>query len=230
MSNYYTQEQVNSIGVTIGNKIRMQGDELIQYVQEELGKLEPSEGGGTGIDGQSAYEIAVSAGFEGTQEDWLASLKGEKGNTGTKGAKGDTGEDGKSAYQVAVDQGFVGTESEWLASLKGEKGDAGTGGGSGVAMSLDDGREIKTKLFEGFLGTGNFAQFVTPTDITAERVIGMQTLININGLLREALHSDGNYQTTISGGNIYVQPMASMNGYSSAPVTVLITYLADEVL
>lgn len=31
----------------------------------------------------SAYGIAVKNGFEGTEEEWLASLKGEKGDTGT---------------------------------------------------------------------------------------------------------------------------------------------------
>lgn len=33
-------------------------------------------------DGQSAYEIAVEQGFEGTIEEWLVSLKGEKGEKG----------------------------------------------------------------------------------------------------------------------------------------------------
>lgn len=33
----------------------------------------------------SAYAIAVKNGFEGTEEEWLASLKGEKGDKGDKG-------------------------------------------------------------------------------------------------------------------------------------------------
>lgn len=33
-------------------------------------------GGGTGNDGLSAYEIALKHGFEGTEEEWLASLQG----------------------------------------------------------------------------------------------------------------------------------------------------------
>ena len=32
-------------------------------------------------DGKSAYEIAVKNGFDGTEAEWVASLKGEKGNT-----------------------------------------------------------------------------------------------------------------------------------------------------
>lgn len=35
------------------------------------------------IPGYSAYEIAVKHGFKGTEEEWLKSLKGEKGDTGT---------------------------------------------------------------------------------------------------------------------------------------------------
>lgn len=42
-------------------------------------------GGGSGKDGDSAYEIAVKNGFEGTEEQWLDSLKGEPGKTPVKG-------------------------------------------------------------------------------------------------------------------------------------------------
>lgn len=34
------------------------------------------------IDGYSAYELAVKHGFKGTEEEWLASIKGEKGDKG----------------------------------------------------------------------------------------------------------------------------------------------------
>ena len=57
--------------------------------------------------GESAYEAAVRHGYQGTEEEWLASMQGE------------------SAYQIACDEGFIGTPEEWLASLKGEQGDAG---------------------------------------------------------------------------------------------------------
>lgn len=45
-----------------------------------------------GIDGESAYEVAVNNGFIGTEEEWLASLKGEKGDTGERGEKGEKGD------------------------------------------------------------------------------------------------------------------------------------------
>ena len=39
-------------------------------------------GGIKGEDGKSAYQIAVENGFAGTSEEWLASLKGERGKDG----------------------------------------------------------------------------------------------------------------------------------------------------
>lgn len=45
-------------------------------------------GGAQGADGKSAYEIWLLQGNTGTESDFLASLKGEKGDTGEKGADG----------------------------------------------------------------------------------------------------------------------------------------------
>ncbi len=42
-----------------------------------------------GKDGKSAYELAVANGFEGTETEWLASLKGETGNSGVYVGSGD---------------------------------------------------------------------------------------------------------------------------------------------
>ena len=102
-----------------------------------------------GPQGDSAYDIAVKLGFEGTEAEWLESLKGVNGINGTPGQNGKDGlsayalavqngypgtltawledlkgENGESAYQIAVRiNGFKGTEAEWLESLKGERGD-----------------------------------------------------------------------------------------------------------
>ena len=63
-----------------------------------------------------AYEIAVRNGFEGTEEEWLASLKGEKGPkgdtgaTGPQGPKGDTGATGPRGPQG--DKGDKGDRGE----------------------------------------------------------------------------------------------------------------------
>ena len=41
--------------------------------------------------GKSAYQIALNNGFEGTEKEWLESLKGEKGEQGLKGERGEQG-------------------------------------------------------------------------------------------------------------------------------------------
>ena len=43
----------------------------------------PGAAGQDGVDGKSAYDIAVDEGFSGTQQEWLLSLKGPKGDTGS---------------------------------------------------------------------------------------------------------------------------------------------------
>lgn len=49
---------------------------------------------GKGTDGKSAYELAVEHGFAGSETQWLASLKGEKGMPGVRGPEGLAGNDG----------------------------------------------------------------------------------------------------------------------------------------
>lgn len=53
------------------------------------------------IEGKSAYEIAQSNGFIGSEVRWLESLKGD------------------SAYKIAQNNGFIGSEQVWLNSLHG---------------------------------------------------------------------------------------------------------------
>ncbi len=100
---------------------------------------------------ESAYDIALRHGFVGTEEEWLASLKGEDGDSvtidisddgywiinGTKTTTKAVGEDGEyagqglSAYEIALLEGFEGSRAEWVASLVGEKGDKGDKGDAG---------------------------------------------------------------------------------------------------
>lgn len=54
--------------------------------------------GEPGRDGKSAYEVAIANGFNGSQLDWLDSLKGKDGLPGQNGRNGDKGEDGKTPY------------------------------------------------------------------------------------------------------------------------------------
>lgn len=117
---------------------------------------ERGEQGVPGEDGLSAYQVAVSQGFVGTEAQWLESLKGEPGQDGAPGeqgpqgpegpqgsvgdegpagppgVEGPQGPEGDSAYEVAVSQGFVGSEAAWLESLRGEPGQDGAPGADGL--------------------------------------------------------------------------------------------------
>lgn len=61
----------------------------IPELAKAIDKLKESSGQGKqgppGIDGASAYEVAVRNGFVGDEEAWLASLKGEQGAVGKVG-------------------------------------------------------------------------------------------------------------------------------------------------
>lgn len=98
-----------------------------------------------GSQGESAYDVAVNAGFVGTESEWLASLKGADGTNGTNGQSayqlwvtqsGNAGKteadflkslEGKSAYETykALPGNSNKTEAEFIASLKGAEGERG---------------------------------------------------------------------------------------------------------
>lgn len=80
--------------------------------------------------GKSAYEIAKENGFNGTETEWLASLKGA---TGEPGADGKNGEDGKTPYVGDNGNWFVGSDDTGKPSRgeKGDKGDTGSPGAKG---------------------------------------------------------------------------------------------------
>lgn len=68
--------------------------ELCKLISNESGSTTPGPAGPQGDPGKSAYQIALDNGFEGTEQVWLASLKGPKGDQGLKGEKGDPGQNG----------------------------------------------------------------------------------------------------------------------------------------
>ena len=90
---------------------------------ETSAMLHHGANGEKGTDGKSAYQIAVEQGYQGSESDWLSSLKGnkcEKGDPGNRGLQGVPGE-------------------------KGEKGDAGVAGKDGfspIANVVKDGSVI----------------------------------------------------------------------------------------
>ncbi len=50
----------------------------------------------------SAYALAVKHGYGGSEEDWLASLKGDRGEKGDKGDKGEKGEPGSGVHYIQI--------------------------------------------------------------------------------------------------------------------------------
>ena len=117
--------------------------QLLDAIDKKIASLHD---GKDGVDGKSAYEIAVDNGYPGTEQAWLASLKGNKGEPGEKGDTGAAGKDGRdgtdgaagrdgvngaSAYEIAVQHGYSGSETAWLESLNGADGAKGDTGASG---------------------------------------------------------------------------------------------------
>ena len=101
-------------------------DQLNQAIEEAKKQATP---------GKSAYQLWLDEGNKGTEQDFLASLKGAKGDQGATGETGQAGQPGLSAYQLAVNAGFKGSEAEWLDYLRkgpqGPQGNPGTNGKDG---------------------------------------------------------------------------------------------------
>ncbi len=121
-----------------------------------------------GVDGLSAYELAVIGGFVGTEAEWLESLKGEAGTDGL---------DGMSAYELAVLGGFEGTLEEWLLSLIGATGDAGEDGKDLICYSWEPIVPCEPVIPEIPIADGfarvTFKSSVPLTNIEAGHLIGM---------------------------------------------------------
>ena len=134
--------------------------------------LDKDEGTHTGTNGKSAYELAVENGYEGTVQEWLASLAGKNGTDGKDGKsayelavengyvgtevewlRSLAGSNGKSAYELAVDNGYTGTELEWLASLVGEAGANGKDGASAYEVAVSNGyKGTETEWLSSLIG------------------------------------------------------------------------------
>lgn len=90
--------------------------DIENYIEIEV---DPSVGGETisasvdkaGPPGLSAYEVAVKNGFVGTEEEWLASLKGEQG---------DKGETGDSGVAISNTQPTDESVNVWIDTSDGE--------------------------------------------------------------------------------------------------------------
>lgn len=77
--------------------------------------------------GKSAYAIAVSHGFEGTEQDWLDSLRGPQGREGVPGPPGPKG----------APFTYADFTPEQLEGLKGTRGEQGPPGPPGTGANVD---------------------------------------------------------------------------------------------
>lgn len=141
-----------------------------------------------GKDGKSAYEIAQSYGFEGTEEEWIQSLKGDTGLTGPQGDSGTDGEDGTSItitniVQSNDDSGsniITFSDGSTLTIKNGSKGDQGDIGPQGPAGSdahitidsqmLDESENaVQNKVIKKYID-----DFITEINAGLEQVIAAQ--------------------------------------------------------
>lgn len=145
--------------------------------------------GGTGADGKSAYEIAVEHGFEGTEEEWLASLKGEPGKDGAPGKDGVDGAPGKDGQD-----GAPGKDGE--PGKDGQDGAAGADGYTpvkGVDYFTDAEKQEMVEEVIAAVGTGGG---------------------EITRLEAENVYFDEDLITTVPIGNIELE-----NGQATIPAT-----------
>lgn len=103
------------------------------------------------VPGLSAYmDAVVNGGFEGTKEEWFASLigpqgeKGEQGNQGESGATGDQGEKGDPFLW----QDFT---EEQLAELKGDPGESAQFGLGAKISGVDAGYFGEESYADGWM-------------------------------------------------------------------------------
>jgi hypothetical protein len=105
------------------------GSELVEVVQDGINKRTTVKDFLVGI--ESAYQIAVSLGFVGSQALYLASLKGDRGPAGAAGTPGPVGPTGATGLIGPPGaRGFAGPTgapgAPGLVGAAGAKGDAGS--------------------------------------------------------------------------------------------------------
>ena len=114
------------------------------FTDEQLYELTKDIEGG--VAGPSAYEIAQRHGFEGTEKEWVASLKGNKGDKGDQGPIGKAFE--YEDFTVEQLQGLIGPE--------GKQGPQGEQGTSVVGIEIIDDRLITTLSNNETIDAGQF--------------------------------------------------------------------------
>lgn len=109
---------------------------LYRWLNNSWVDFYPFGGGPAGKDGMSAYDVAVMRGYSGTQEQWLASLKGEQGEMGARGDVGPAGPSNSLTIGTVrtlptgsnANASVIGTPPSQILNLDLPRGAAGTAG------------------------------------------------------------------------------------------------------
>lgn len=169
----YTKESLAGAGALKGEK----GDPFTydDFTPEQLLALK----GETGIEGKSAYQVAVEKGFIGTETEWLASLKGEIGPMGPQGIQGKTGPQGI--------QGEIGPQG--IQGEIGPVGPQGIQGKIGPQGPKGDSYQITETDYAAIAGMvpvpsktselTNDSNFITDVKLNGESVINEDGSINL---------------------------------------------------
>lgn len=169
--------------------------EAVQELEIETEKVGPQ--------GYSAYEVAVQNGFEGTEEEWLASLKGADGTDGEPGPQGPQGLPGTDGTNATINGvstiNIAAGENITLDQEDGTLTINSTGGGTRDYTALTNKPSINNVTLSGNkslsdLGAGTYdkpASGIPKTDLASD----VQTSL---GKADTALQSE-TYTGTITG-------------------------------
>ena len=170
----YTSPEITITGVEIPG-----GSSLaVKYISDTSFSLVATiQGTGSkgekGEPGESAYQIAVNNGYDGSETEWLESLKGETGEqgpkgdtgaTGPQGPKGDTGETGPQGPKG--DTGATGPQGP-----QGEQGPQGPKGDPGESGAAPTTVEVSLTASGWTLTNGYYYQTVAVAAATASNAV-----------------------------------------------------------
>ena len=120
-----------------------------------------------GKDGKSAYQIWLDNGNKGTEQDFLNSLKGPKGDTGATGAQGPKGDTGATGPKG--DKGDTGAQ--------GPKGDTGEVKISGAIVPTEIADKVET-TDSGEINANIFYDFGLVTELSLTFIEGDPDKVN----------------------------------------------------